>query len=123
MLFDRFYCELYDIFEEMLPGKSEEVLEDYLRRVNTYVMNKLHSALFSACVESLRKDDEEYQEKINSIQWVTPQHLEVPLAEKIDDYTFELVTSEPYPLLLNTATYIFPLDSELLTALFTLAGF
>ncbi|HAC27059.1 MAG TPA: nickel/dipeptide/oligopeptide ABC transporter substrate-binding protein, partial [Marinobacter hydrocarbonoclasticus] len=30
----------------------------------------------------------------------------------IDDYTFELVTSEPYPLLLNTATYIFPLDSE-----------
>ena len=30
----------------------------------------------------------------------------------IDDYTFELVTSEPYPLLLNTATYIFPMDSE-----------
>ncbi|MED5468396.1 MAG: ABC transporter substrate-binding protein, partial [Pseudomonadota bacterium] len=30
----------------------------------------------------------------------------------IDDYTFELVTSGPYPLLLNTATYIFPLDSE-----------
>ena len=29
----------------------------------------------------------------------------------IDDYTFDLVTSEPYPLLLNTATYIFPLDS------------
>lgn len=30
----------------------------------------------------------------------------------IDDYTFELITSEPYPLLLNTATYIFPMDSE-----------
>jgi len=30
----------------------------------------------------------------------------------IDDYTFELVTKEPYPLLLNTATYIFPMDSE-----------
>ena len=30
----------------------------------------------------------------------------------IDDYTFELVTNEPYPLVLNTATYIFPLDSE-----------
>lgn len=30
----------------------------------------------------------------------------------VDDYTFELVTSEPFPLLLNTATYIFPLDSE-----------
>jgi len=29
----------------------------------------------------------------------------------IDDYTFDLITSEPYPLLLNTATYIFPLDS------------
>lgn len=33
----------------------------------------------------------------------------------IDDYTFELVTNEPYPLLLNTATYIFPLDSEFYT--------
>ncbi|EDM47897.1 ABC transporter substrate-binding protein [Marinobacter algicola] len=33
----------------------------------------------------------------------------------IDDYTFELVTTEPYPLLLNTATYIFPLDSEFYT--------
>ncbi|MGO3693947.1 ABC transporter substrate-binding protein, partial [Marinobacter sp.] len=30
----------------------------------------------------------------------------------IDDYTFELVTNDPFPLLLNTATYIFPLDSE-----------
>lgn len=30
----------------------------------------------------------------------------------IDDYTFELVTSKPFPLLLNTATYLFPLDSE-----------
>jgi len=30
----------------------------------------------------------------------------------IDDYTFDLVTKEPYPLLLNTATYIFPLDSK-----------
>lgn len=30
----------------------------------------------------------------------------------IDDYTFDLVTSEPYPLLLNTATYIFPMDSQ-----------
>jgi peptide/nickel transport system substrate-binding protein len=30
----------------------------------------------------------------------------------IDDYTFDLVTKEPYPLLLNTATYIFPMDSK-----------
>ena len=33
----------------------------------------------------------------------------------IDDYTFELVTKEPYPLLLNTATYLFPMDSEFYT--------
>ncbi|MFB9868215.1 ABC transporter substrate-binding protein [Vreelandella sulfidaeris] len=33
-------------------------------------------------------------------------------AEAIDDYTVEIVTTEPYPLLLNLATYIFPLDSE-----------
>lgn len=30
----------------------------------------------------------------------------------IDDYTIDLVTDGPYPLVLHTATYIFPLDSE-----------
>jgi peptide/nickel transport system substrate-binding protein len=30
----------------------------------------------------------------------------------IDDYTIDLVTSGPYPLVLHTATYIFPMDSE-----------
>lgn len=29
----------------------------------------------------------------------------------IDDYTFDLVTEKPYPLVLNAATYIFPMDS------------
>ncbi len=29
----------------------------------------------------------------------------------IDDYTIELITNDPYPLVLHTATYIFPLDS------------
>ncbi|ODC03460.1 nickel/dipeptide/oligopeptide ABC transporter substrate-binding protein [Terasakiispira papahanaumokuakeensis] len=28
----------------------------------------------------------------------------------IDDYTFELITAEPYPLVLNAATYLFPMD-------------
>lgn len=30
----------------------------------------------------------------------------------VDDYTFELVTTEPFPLVLNLATYIFPMDSK-----------
>ncbi len=29
----------------------------------------------------------------------------------IDDYTFELITREPYPLVMHMATYIFPMDS------------
>jgi len=33
----------------------------------------------------------------------------------IDDYTFDLITSEPYPLVLHTATYIFPMDSAFYT--------
>ncbi len=33
----------------------------------------------------------------------------------IDDYTFDLVTKTPYPLLINTATYIFPMDHEFYT--------
>jgi peptide/nickel transport system substrate-binding protein len=33
----------------------------------------------------------------------------------IDDHTIDLVTSGPYPLVLHTATYIFPLDSQFYT--------
>jgi len=32
-------------------------------------------------------------------------------AKIIDDYTIDLVTKEPFPLVLNNATYIFPMDS------------
>ncbi|MCK8463433.1 ABC transporter substrate-binding protein [Aliiroseovarius sp. S1339] len=35
--------------------------------------------------------------------------------EVIDDMTFDLKTSEPYPLVLHTATYIFPMDSAFYT--------
>ena len=31
---------------------------------------------------------------------------------KIDDYTVEIISFEPYPLVLQTATYIFPMDSK-----------
>ena len=31
---------------------------------------------------------------------------------KVDDYTVDLVTKGPYPLVLQTATYIFPMDSK-----------
>lgn len=30
----------------------------------------------------------------------------------VDEYTFDIITKEPYPLLLNSATYIFPMDSQ-----------
>ena len=33
----------------------------------------------------------------------------------VDDYTIDLVTSGPYPLVLHTATYIFPMDSKFYT--------
>ncbi len=36
-------------------------------------------------------------------------------ATAIDDYTVDLVTKKPYPLLLNMATYIFPMDSVFYT--------
>ncbi len=34
---------------------------------------------------------------------------------KVDDNTFDLVTKGPYPLVLQTATYIFPMDSKFYT--------
>lgn len=33
-------------------------------------------------------------------------------ATVVDDYTIELTTKEPYPLVLHLATYIFPMDSQ-----------
>jgi len=33
----------------------------------------------------------------------------------VDDYTIDLMTDGPYPLVLNTATYIFPMDSKFYT--------
>ncbi len=33
----------------------------------------------------------------------------------VDDYTVDLVASEPYPLVLHTVTYIFPMDSKFYT--------
>ncbi len=36
-------------------------------------------------------------------------------AKAVDQYTVDVVTKKPYPLLLNMATYIFPMDSEFYT--------
>lgn len=33
----------------------------------------------------------------------------------VDDYTIDIITTEPYPLLENIATYIFPMDSKFYT--------
>ena len=33
-------------------------------------------------------------------------------ARAVDDHTFDLVTAKPYPLVLNLATYIFPMDAK-----------
>ncbi|MEH6531342.1 MAG: ABC transporter substrate-binding protein [Photobacterium frigidiphilum] len=35
--------------------------------------------------------------------------------KKVDDYTVELISKGPYPLVLQTATYIFPMDSKFYT--------
>ncbi len=37
--------------------------------------------------------------------------------EVVDDMTFDLITSSPYPLVLHTATYIFPMDSAYYTGM------
>ncbi|MGP9798046.1 ABC transporter substrate-binding protein [Halomonas sp. 86] len=39
----------------------------------------------------------------------------IATAEAVDDYTVEITTTTPYPLLLNLATYIFPMDSQFYT--------
>jgi peptide/nickel transport system substrate-binding protein len=41
------------------------------------------------------------------------EQFETP--KQVDDYTVDIITKVPYPLLLNTATYIFPMDSKFYT--------
>ena len=36
-------------------------------------------------------------------------------AKMVDDYTIDLITDKPFPLVLHSATYIFPMDSEFFT--------
>ncbi|MDV2858994.1 ABC transporter substrate-binding protein [Oceanimonas sp. AH20CE76] len=36
-------------------------------------------------------------------------------AKKVDEYTVDLVTKGPFPLVLNTVTYLFPMDSQFYT--------
>lgn len=36
-------------------------------------------------------------------------------AKAVDEYTVDLVTNEPFPLVLNNATYLFPMDSKFYT--------
>ncbi len=40
-----------------------------------------------------------------------------PISEvkKVDDYTVDLITAKPFPLVLQTVTYIFPMDSKFYT--------
>lgn len=57
----------------------------------------------------------------NDVKWTYDRLLESPdfkglftpfsALKVIDDLTFDLVTKEPYPLVLHQATYLFPMDS------------
>ncbi len=38
-------------------------------------------------------------------------------AKAVDKYTVDLITKKPYPLVLNMATYLFPMDSEFYTGI------
>ncbi len=38
------------------------------------------------------------------------EQFEIPV--QVDKYTVDIITKVPYPLLINTATYIFPMDSQ-----------
>lgn len=59
------------------------------------------------------------------VRWTFDRMLESPdfkgvftafeAIKVVDEHTFDLVTKEPYPLVLHSATYIFPMDSKFYT--------
>ncbi|WOG26318.1 ABC transporter substrate-binding protein [Endozoicomonas sp. 8E] len=93
-------------FEPRLAEKWERI-DDLTMRFTLRKGVKFHSG------NSLTAKDVKwtYDRMVNSADY---KAIFAPFAELkvIDDYTFDLVTKKPYPLVLNSATYIFPMDSQ-----------
>ena len=70
------------MYEDKLAEASEATIEDFLKRTSNYVMQRLHSTLYSACQKITTTEDGEYAVKVAKLQWVEPHHLEVPAADK-----------------------------------------
>ena len=81
-VFDDFYEELRLVYEDKLAEASEATIEDFLKRTSNYIMQRLHSTLYSACQKITTNEDSAYAVKVTKLQWVEPHHLEVPAADK-----------------------------------------
>lgn len=48
-LLDDFYEEIRTVYEDKLTEASEATIEDFMKRTSNYMMQRLHSTLYSAC--------------------------------------------------------------------------
>ena len=82
-----------------------------MKRTSNYIMQRLHSTLYSACQKITTNEDSEYAVKVTKLQWVEPHHLEVPAADKTVNWPMwkvsvrelQLIETMKTPLLMQKA--------------------
>ena len=92
-LFKDFYDELKDHFKKKMPTLGEAKINDYVKRVSNYIMRRLHQTVWHA--DRIKNaDDMEYYGKIQKLDWVTPDYLDLPEAEHTVNWAMWKVCTE-----------------------------
>ena len=76
-LFKDFYDELKDLFKSQMPSIADAKVNEYVKRVSNYVLRRLHQTVWHAD-RVKNEDDVAYHQKIQNLQWVTPEYLDLP---------------------------------------------
>ena len=72
---------IFDKLEALFSNKSEEMLFEYGRLINDYIMKKLSSLIWHHN-RQLNPTDVIYENQIREYEWIEARHIELPEAEK-----------------------------------------
>jgi peptide/nickel transport system substrate-binding protein len=110
MTFDPLIRWTKDLEFEPRLAKSWERIDDKTVRFNLREDVKFHSG------NTLTSEDVKFTfDRLKQSQDFKAIFKPFADLKVIDEHTFELVTQAPYPLVLNAATYIFPMDKQFYT--------
>lgn len=83
---------VFDRLEALFDSKSEELLFEYGKLINDYVIGKLSSLLWHHNRQQ-NPTDVIYQRQVKVFDWIEARHMELPEAEKTANFAMWDVTS------------------------------